>query len=130
MKPTNAMIENLIQCEVSYVNTNHPDFIGGNLLSKATTIETPESSPQSKNYDEDFFDDEGKSESKGFFGRIFGGSGSSKEAPKKVDKHDRMDAISVKVSDTLSERDKLQVQLISKDKIFKNSSNSRNFKDD
>lgn len=27
--PTQAMIQNLIQIELSYVNTNHPDFIGG-----------------------------------------------------------------------------------------------------
>ncbi|TYZ60815.1 hypothetical protein PybrP1_012595 [[Pythium] brassicae (nom. inval.)] len=27
--PTQAMVQNLIQIELSYVNTNHPDFIGG-----------------------------------------------------------------------------------------------------
>lgn len=27
--PTQAMIQNLIQIELAYVNTNHPDFIGG-----------------------------------------------------------------------------------------------------
>jgi len=27
--PTRDMVENLIQCEVSYINISHPDFIGG-----------------------------------------------------------------------------------------------------
>lgn len=27
--PTQAMVQNMIQIELSYVNTNHPDFIGG-----------------------------------------------------------------------------------------------------
>jgi hypothetical protein len=28
------MIENIFACEMSYINTNHPDFIGTNLLSR------------------------------------------------------------------------------------------------
>ncbi|CEL93330.1 unnamed protein product [Vitrella brassicaformis CCMP3155] len=30
LQPTNQMISNLIQIELSYINTNHPDFVGGN----------------------------------------------------------------------------------------------------
>lgn len=29
LHPTNQMIVNLIQIELAYINTNHPDFIGG-----------------------------------------------------------------------------------------------------
>lgn len=28
-EPTKAYIQNLVNCELSYINTNHPDFIGG-----------------------------------------------------------------------------------------------------
>lgn len=34
LKPTNQMIENFFACELAYINTNHPDFIGTNLLSR------------------------------------------------------------------------------------------------
>jgi dynamin 1-like protein len=27
--PTDEMIKNLIQIELGYINTNHPDFVGG-----------------------------------------------------------------------------------------------------
>ena len=29
MVPTQKMISNLIQIELAYINTSHPDFIGG-----------------------------------------------------------------------------------------------------
>ena len=29
MVPTQRMISNLIQIELAYINTSHPDFIGG-----------------------------------------------------------------------------------------------------
>lgn len=29
LKPTDQMIKNLIEIELGYINTNHPDFIGG-----------------------------------------------------------------------------------------------------
>jgi dynamin 1-like protein len=29
LEPTKNVIQNLIHCELSYINTNHPDFIGG-----------------------------------------------------------------------------------------------------
>ena len=35
LKPTREMISNLIQCELAYINTNHPDFIGGSRAISA-----------------------------------------------------------------------------------------------
>jgi len=32
LSPTNEMIETLIKLELSYINTNHPDFVGTNVL--------------------------------------------------------------------------------------------------
>lgn len=29
LKPTNLMISNLVQVQISYINTYHPDFYGG-----------------------------------------------------------------------------------------------------
>ena len=35
LKPTREMISNLVQCELAYINTNHPDFIGGSRAISA-----------------------------------------------------------------------------------------------
>jgi len=35
MDPTKHMISNLINTEVAYINTNHPDFIGGSRAVSA-----------------------------------------------------------------------------------------------
>jgi len=29
VKPTDEMIKNLVEIELGYINTNHPDFVGG-----------------------------------------------------------------------------------------------------
>jgi dynamin 1-like protein len=34
---TNQMVENLVQIELSYINTKHPDFHEANLIQKALT---------------------------------------------------------------------------------------------
>jgi dynamin 1-like protein len=39
MEPTSKLIGNLIAMEAGYINTNHPDFIGGQAaLTKATEV--------------------------------------------------------------------------------------------
>ena len=35
LQPTNSMISGIIACELAYVNTNHPDFIGGSRAISA-----------------------------------------------------------------------------------------------
>jgi len=35
LKPTKELISNLIRCELAYINTNHPDFIGGSRAISA-----------------------------------------------------------------------------------------------
>ena len=44
MAPTNQMILGLVQCELAYINTNHPDFIGG---SRAISAVRPPQGPPS-----------------------------------------------------------------------------------
>ena len=34
---TNQMVENLVQIELSYINTKHPDFHEANLIQRALT---------------------------------------------------------------------------------------------
>jgi dynamin 1-like protein len=41
LKPTKEMISNLIQCELAYINTNHPDFIGGSRAISAIASQPP-----------------------------------------------------------------------------------------
>ena len=36
LDPTKDMIRNIISCELAYVNTNHPDFIGGSQAVSET----------------------------------------------------------------------------------------------
>ncbi len=103
LKPTNHMIENLIDCEVAYINTNHPDFIGGNLLKATTEQQTKEEEyhvmPEPK------FDEE--KTGGGFFSSIFGGK-PVEQPKKKVETPVKPDL----KFDTLTERDKQQIQLI------------------
>lgn len=35
LTPTNQMISNIVQMELAYINTNHPDFIGGSAAAAA-----------------------------------------------------------------------------------------------
>lgn len=77
--PTNDMINNIINCELAYINTSHPDFVNGFLnkqpgdLSSATIGEEP---PQPKPQKE-----APKQSSGGFFSSIFGSK--SQPAPEK-----------------------------------------------
>lgn len=36
LEPAKDMIRNMISCELAYVNTNHPDFIGGSQAVSET----------------------------------------------------------------------------------------------
>ena len=48
LKPTKEMISNLIQCELAYINTNHPDFIGGSrAISAIASSANPGNNPNS-----------------------------------------------------------------------------------
>lgn len=64
-EPAYAMISNLIECELAYINTSHPDFIGsmhGSLLKDEVISEQKSAkSPPPK-----------KQQESGFFSRVFG----------------------------------------------------------
>ena len=36
LTPTNQMISNIVQMELAYINTNHPDFIGGSAADNGS----------------------------------------------------------------------------------------------
>jgi hypothetical protein len=101
------------------INTNHPDFIGGNLLSKATlegeaveSLKADLKTTQRVELEEE--DDHGTSG--GFFSTIFGGSTKRtepKKRPGSVPETKLSTSGDFKYADTMTERDKLQIQLIS-----------------
>jgi hypothetical protein len=79
LKPTNKMIESIIECELAYINTSHPDFIGTqhlmgtNLdsLKETSAPATPLEDRKTRKYDEDTSVSSGG----GFFSSLFGGEG-------------------------------------------------------
>ena len=49
LTPTDQMIKNIIEIELGYINTNHPDFIGGtNLMISMSKNEDEEQSHADK----------------------------------------------------------------------------------
>jgi len=99
------MIEDIISIELSYINTNHPDFVGGDLLNK-TLMEEQQSTPIEKQPTEE---PEQKSGG-GFFSSIFGS-----KPPKKSEKTDpgmQGPPSMLKMDKNLSEYDRKQVALI------------------
>ena len=113
-EPAYNMISNLIECELAYINTSHPDFIGsmhGSLLKDEVMKEgnKPPPPPQKKSNDS------------GFFSSIFGNKKKQKESrSKKPDTDAVFDAdsidqyISAYESTDLSERENIQIALLSK----------------
>jgi len=91
---TNAMINQTLEIELSYINTSHPDFIGFNLKG------IPEVTNQKHANFDDFEDNTTKS-SGGIFGYLFGGP--AKPKPKTEGSFD---------SNELSEREKGQITMI------------------
>ena len=117
--PARKMIEDLIDCELAYINTSHPDFIGGmgaTLLKDEILREKAAPAPKPVA--------EGSS---GFFSFVF--SGSKKSAPVKsrksgLDEDDSLtgissidDYIAAYESTDLSERENLQIALLSKSRF-------------
>ena len=67
-QPAFDMISALIDCELAYINTSHPDFVGsihGSLLKEEILKETPRAQQKSQKPSQ---------ESSGFFSRVFGSS--------------------------------------------------------
>lgn len=65
-EPAYTMISNLIACELAYINTSHPDFIGsmhGSLLKDEVMSEQAAAKPKPPP----------KKDEGGFFSKIFGG---------------------------------------------------------
>eukprot|EP00339_Tiarina_fusa_P022170 CAMPEP_0117017720 /NCGR_PEP_ID=MMETSP0472-20121206/13802_1 /TAXON_ID=693140 ORGANISM="Tiarina fusus, Strain LIS" /NCGR_SAMPLE_ID=MMETSP0472 /ASSEMBLY_ACC=CAM_ASM_000603 /LENGTH=642 /DNA_ID=CAMNT_0004722175 /DNA_START=261 /DNA_END=2189 /DNA_ORIENTATION=- len=114
-EPAYNMISNLIECELAYINTSHPDFIGsmhGTLLKDEVVVD-----PQKKNPPPP----PKKSTDSGFFSSIFGGK---KKVEKKVKVDSSGDAvfdaesidqyIAAYESTDLSERENIQIALLKK----------------
>lgn len=90
VKPTNKMIESIIDCELAYINTSHPDFIGTQNLMSSLSNAPAEGIAKLEGAVEDVFqsrasssravkDDSHSSSSGGggFFSAIFGSGGGS-----------------------------------------------------
>merc|ERR1712159_903728 len=46
--PTNQMISNIVQMELAYINTNHPDFIGGSAAAASILSAAAKPAQESK----------------------------------------------------------------------------------
>jgi len=117
-EPAFDMISNLIDCELAYINTSHPDFMGSvhgsllkeEVLKESTTKSAPPPPKQSQQ------------KSSGFFSRVFGGGNESspKTRTSKKDYDSDFDEKSIDMhiaayeTTDLSERENIQIALLKK----------------
>eukprot|EP01117_Protostelium_nocturnum_P012378 TRINITY_DN4566_c0_g1_i1.p1 TRINITY_DN4566_c0_g1~~TRINITY_DN4566_c0_g1_i1.p1 ORF type:complete len:783 (-),score=329.56 TRINITY_DN4566_c0_g1_i1:186-2534(-) len=122
LKPTNKMIKNLILCELAYINTSHPQFLGGNMMKTSIADQVQEVvieeskvvQPKPKSYQQ--------KPQKGFFSSIFGGKEEEEELPpppKPVGRYAQspfggMNELPnvITINESLSDTDKMQIKLI------------------
>jgi len=107
VKPAHAMIESLIENELAYVNTNHPDFVGGNLLGKPIEI-NKEAEAQYTNPPPPPKDSK---KTTGFFGSIFGSNQTTTTTSTTTTSNTISEA---QFTTDYSQRDKSQIELIKK----------------
>lgn len=104
LKPAQKMISDLIDCELAYINTNHPDFLGsaeGTLLTEGLTRHAQTVKPQRP----------ASSSSGGFFSRLFG-SGTPQSASKGADRGLELPQEAFQMDKTVSSREQVQISLI------------------
>eukprot|EP01116_Phalansterium_solitarium_P013956 TRINITY_DN31424_c0_g1_i1.p1 TRINITY_DN31424_c0_g1~~TRINITY_DN31424_c0_g1_i1.p1 ORF type:complete len:784 (+),score=272.29 TRINITY_DN31424_c0_g1_i1:89-2353(+) len=120
LKPCNKMIDDLFRCELSYINTNHPDFMGVGLLERASAESVPQPARVEEEHDEPLLaaNPQNTQNRSGFFSTLFGPSrppAGSSPSPAAVQRPPSLDAdlpSRLLVPDTLSEQDKKQIRLI------------------
>jgi len=93
---TNALINQILETELAYINTSHPDFIGFNFTQLADPKETKELTEEVKKQE--------AKKSGGFFGWVFGSS--TPEKPKTQNTFGE--------ESQLTEREKSQIVMIRK----------------
>lgn len=132
--PTKKIIEDLINMEQAYINTNHPDFFGGSneLLrgpipgSDSNSSDSYSSSSNSNDYNDihstssSSTSSSEQSSQKSFFGRLFGGSSDSSSSAKKTEPRNQLRSVQQSVDfhlqpaelRDLTPREQVQVKLL------------------
>jgi len=125
LKPTNKMIKSLVAMELSYINTSHPEFLGGNMMKRSIAEQVQEVVITEERKEERQASRVAAASKpapkSGFFSGLFGGPEPTK--PQKALDTPRYGQAAyssnmneppsiITVEQTLSETDKLQIKLI------------------
>eukprot|EP00009_Paramoeba_aestuarina_P010634 CAMPEP_0201540536 /NCGR_PEP_ID=MMETSP0161_2-20130828/70996_1 /ASSEMBLY_ACC=CAM_ASM_000251 /TAXON_ID=180227 /ORGANISM="Neoparamoeba aestuarina, Strain SoJaBio B1-5/56/2" /LENGTH=614 /DNA_ID=CAMNT_0047948011 /DNA_START=509 /DNA_END=2353 /DNA_ORIENTATION=- len=106
LQPTKKMINDLIDMELAYINTNHPDFFGGtrDLLNSAQPLPTAEAPPPPP--------PPSRQENKGFFGRLFSGNEENAVQQSHQQQYTPSPYVPPIHDQSLSQREQIQVKLL------------------
>lgn len=122
MEPTNKLVKDLVNMEACYINTGHPDFLNGHKAmaivnerhnaGKPTQVDPKTGKPLpprsgSPTADSASLPDSGSQQSGGFFGSFFASKNKKKMAAMEPPPP------TLKASGTLSEREAIEVEVIS-----------------
>lgn len=120
MQPTNKLVSDIVAMEATYVNTGHPDFIGGhkamamvtNQREAALAAKGPQQPGKQavlnngKDLDVNMKDDQ-----QGFFGSFFKTEAKTQAAKQKATRMEAPPPV-LKASGTLSDRESMEVEVI------------------
>lgn len=119
MIPTNKLVTDIVAMEATYVNTGHPDFIGGHkamaMVTNAREAAAAKNGPQQPgkqailNNGKDL--DVNMKEEQGFFGSFFKTEAKTAAAKQKATRMEAPPPV-LKASGTLSERESMEVEVI------------------
>eukprot|EP01130_Rhizamoeba_saxonica_P010880 TRINITY_DN4484_c1_g2_i1.p1 TRINITY_DN4484_c1_g2~~TRINITY_DN4484_c1_g2_i1.p1 ORF type:complete len:724 (+),score=140.97 TRINITY_DN4484_c1_g2_i1:25-2196(+) len=107
LKETNALIHQLIEFELAYINTSHPDFVGVNVLLNENEHKKTNNNDSWKNAAT--VNEQSVSENSGFFSSLFFGSKNPEPQPKGTKAPNEL-----VIDKTISDREKTQIRLIKK----------------
>jgi dynamin 1-like protein len=108
VKQSNALVEQLIALELTYINTSHPDFVGLGLLKPR------QEDTRDVELERMIKDNNNDSGSSGIFGFLFGAKPKPESKPIEVKKDDtpRDFGSAIRVTEEISEREMQQIKLI------------------
>ena len=121
MTPTNKLVTDIVNMEATYVNTGHPDFIGGHKAMamvtnqrEAAAAKAAPGGPPQKNVVLNNGKDLGvnmNEEQGGFFGSFFKSEAKTQAAKQKATRMEAPPTV-LKASGTLSDREAMEVEVI------------------
>lgn len=118
MQPTNKLVQDIVAMEATYVNTGHPDFIGGHKAMAIVTNqrEAAKAQPVAAQKNQQMLNngkdlDVSMPQEQGFFGSFFKSEAKTQAAKKKMSAMEAPPPV-LKASGTLSERESMEVEVI------------------